>query len=88
MSVPTRFIILDKFDVDNSVECVYKAPDKGKCTLNLLTKEDDITFHCDVRYDWRGDMNILVFNSRIDGTYGRLMDDPKSVPVGSTSLLV
>ena len=61
-------MMLDKFDIDNSVEYVYKAPDKGKCTLNLLTKEDDIAFHCDVRYDWKDDVNILVFNSRI---YGR-----------------
>ena len=71
MSFPSRFIMLDKFDVDDSVEYVYKAPDKGKCTLNLLTKEDDIAFHCDIRYDWKNDVNILVFNSRIDGTYGR-----------------
>ena len=71
MSFPSRFIMLDKFNVDDSVEYVYKAPDKGKCTLNLLTKEDDIAFHCDVRYDWKDDVNILVFNSRIDGTYGR-----------------
>ena len=71
MSFPSRFIMLDKFDIDDSVEYVYKAPDKGKCTLNLLTKEDDIAFHCDVRYDWKDDVNILVFNSRIDGTYGR-----------------
>ena len=72
MSVPTRFIILDKFNVDNSVECVYKAPDKGKCTLNLLTEEDeDIAFHVDARYDWKGDVNTLVLNSRIDGAYGR-----------------
>ena len=70
MSYPTRFIMLDKFDVDDSVEYVYRAPDEGKCTMNLLTKEDDIAFHCDVRYDWKGDVNILVFNSRIDGTYG------------------
>ena len=40
--------------------------------MNLLTKEDDdIAFHCDARYDWKGDVNTLVFNARIDGAYGR-----------------
>ena len=72
MSSSTRFIILDKLDVNNSVEYVYKAPDKGRCRLNLLTKEDaDVAFQCDVRYDWRSDVNTLVFNSRIDGTWLR-----------------
>ena len=71
MSVRTRFIILDKFDVDDAVECVYKAPDKGRCVVTLLTKEDnDVAFHCDARYNWKG-VNKLDFNARIDGTYGR-----------------
>ena len=79
MSVPTRFIILDKLAVNDSIEYVYKAPDKGRCRLNLLTKEDaDVAFQCDVRYDWRGEVNTIVFNSRIDGTWLR----PEKRPSG------
>ena len=79
MSSSTRFIMLDKFDVNDSVEFVYKAPDKGRCRLNLLTKEDtDVAFQCDVRYDWRGDVNTLVFSSRIADTWVR----PEKRPSG------
>ena len=72
MASSTRFIILDKFYVNDFVEFVFKAPDKGRCRLNLLSKGDtDVAFQCDVRYDWRGDVNTLVFNSRIGDTWVR-----------------
>ena len=46
------------------VEAVYRSPNKGRVTLNLLNSNDDVLLHVDARFDWYGWMDVLVLNSR------------------------
>jgi len=49
------------------LEAVYRSPNKGKVTLNLYNEHEDILLHIDARFDWEGEKNRLVLNSRRAG---------------------
>ena len=53
-----------------SLKCVYKAPGKGRCTINLKTASGDVALHHDVRYDWSDSKNVLVLNTWHGGSWG------------------
>ena len=65
----TRFIELDYFNVGESLKCVYKAPGKGRCSINLKTASGDVAFHHGVRYDGNS-RNVLVLNTWCGGSWG------------------
>ena len=71
MAVPSRFIELDSLSIGQRIECVFVAPDKGRVTINLLSKSGNIPLHHDIRYDWgSGWKNSLNLNSKISGSWG------------------
>ena len=47
-----------------AVEAVYKSPNKGRVSLNLLNNNNDTLIHVDARVDWYGWSDILVLNSK------------------------
>nr|4AGG_A Chain A, GALECTIN [Cinachyrella]4AGG_B Chain B, GALECTIN [Cinachyrella]4AGR_A Chain A, GALECTIN [Cinachyrella]4AGR_B Chain B, GALECTIN [Cinachyrella]4AGR_C Chain C, GALECTIN [Cinachyrella]4AGR_D Chain D, GALECTIN [Cinachyrella]4AGV_A Chain A, GALECTIN [Cinachyrella]4AGV_B Chain B, GALECTIN [Cinachyrella]4AGV_C Chain C, GALECTIN [Cinachyrella]4AGV_D Chain D, GALECTIN [Cinachyrella] len=46
---------------------VYRSPDKGRVSLYLYNDGEDILLVVDARFDWRGEQNVLVLNSKFAG---------------------
>ena len=50
-----------------AVEAVYQSPNKGRISLYLLNGNEDILIVIDARFDWEGEKNRLVLNSKRAG---------------------
>ena len=59
----TQCIFVDAM-TSGTVEAVYRSPNKGRVTLNILNSKMDILIQVDARFDWYGWKNNLVLNSK------------------------
>ena len=50
-----------------ALEAVYQSPNKGRISLYLLNGNEDILIVIDARFDWEGEKNRLVLNSKRAG---------------------
>ena len=46
------------------VEVVYQSPNRGRVSLYLYNSNQDVLIVIDARYDWEGEKNKLVLNSK------------------------
>ena len=50
---------------------VYRNPDTGRVSVDLITEEGNIALHVNPRYRESYDVTVLVVNSLDNGTWGR-----------------
>ena len=73
---PSHSIGVEQLTVDDTVVLSYTSPEKGRVILRFIQEEtNDIIFSIDLRYtyDKFNEKNVVVFNSRKDGVWGREM---------------
>ena len=56
--------------IGESVEVVYRNPDTGRVSVDLITEEGNIALHVNPRYRESYDVTVLVVNSLENGTWG------------------
>ena len=69
--VTTESIFVNSM-TSGAVEAVYRSPNKGRVSLNLLNSKKDVLIHVDARFNYLGERNVLVLNSKAaNGGWGR-----------------
>ena len=76
----TKQSIFVKSMTSGAVEAVYRSPNKGRVTLNLINSKKDILIHVDARFNWYGWRNILVLNSKAASGGWQREAHPKGFP--------
>ena len=75
------YIELESFDVGQCIEVSYTVPTNGRTTVNLFAADGKTVLHADYRRNWGRNpstrqpwKNILILNSKIQGSWGRRQD--------------
>ena len=58
-----------------AVEAVYQSPNKCRVSLYLLNGNEDVLIVIDARFDWEGEKNKLVLNSKRAGKPWVVIDE-------------
>ena len=54
---------IETLTAGQTVKVVYKSPDAGRVYVNLQDSMSQVVLHIDARYDWNGEVQILVLDT-------------------------